>query len=45
MTHVEIGKALGMTTVQVANVLRRLKGRANPINPWLDALDADLYNK
>jgi REP element-mobilizing transposase RayT len=44
LTHAEIAKLLGMTTVQVANVLRRYKGSNHPLKSWIDALDDGLYN-
>jgi putative transposase len=45
MTHGEIGAALGMSPIQVANVLRRFDASAEPLKRWVEALSSRLYDK
>lgn len=45
MTHGEIGSALEMSSVQVANVLRRFDASAEPMKSWVEALDIRLCDK
>jgi putative transposase len=44
-THAEIGAALGMSPIQVANVLRRFDATREPMKSWIASLEAELYDK
>jgi hypothetical protein len=44
-THAGIGAALGMSPIQVANVLRRFDAPREPMKSWIASLEAELYDK